>query len=413
MNKVAVIHPGTQHSWQTAYALQQLGQLEYYATSIFYQPDRWPYRVERYLPASLGRKANAQFRRFSHAGLDPALVRTSGMLEWIERIARRKGLPDLARRLDEIGNARFGRGLAQQLLRDGAYALWCYDNSALDLFKVARTTGRMRILDRTIADWRAYNAIMRPVFEQYREFFPGSAYAIPDDWIERNQAEYELADVILTGCEFAARTVRDHAGAAVASKVRVLNYCYDELLFANRAPPAPRQAKAPLRFLFVGQAGVRKGIHLALEAIARIPASAATLTIVGELQVPPEVFTRYADRVTHIPTVARSDMPGLMAEADVLLFPTYFEGAGIVLYEALASGMGLIQSAQADVAVTPETGILLPDLTGEALYEAMMTAIERRDLVDTWRASAPVAALAYSFDRYRDNIAAMLDELQI
>ena len=45
--KVAVFHPGTQHSWQTAFALQQLGRLQWYATSIFYKPDSLPYLLER------------------------------------------------------------------------------------------------------------------------------------------------------------------------------------------------------------------------------------------------------------------------------------------------------------------------------------------------------------------------------
>ena len=69
--KVAVFHPGTQHSWQTALALQQLERLEWYATSIFYQPDKWPYRLEKILPRALGAKASREFRRFNHPLLDP------------------------------------------------------------------------------------------------------------------------------------------------------------------------------------------------------------------------------------------------------------------------------------------------------------------------------------------------------
>ena len=56
--KVAVFHPGTQHSWQTAYALQQLDRLEWYATSIFYKPDSMPYLLER-LPGPRRRDRDA------------------------------------------------------------------------------------------------------------------------------------------------------------------------------------------------------------------------------------------------------------------------------------------------------------------------------------------------------------------
>ena len=105
--KVAVFHPGTQHSWQTALALQQLGRLEFFATTILYQPDRWPYRLERLLPAPLGRRLNEEFQRFRFDPLDPALVQTAGLAEWIERLTSRAGLRRVSRWVDRIGNRRF------------------------------------------------------------------------------------------------------------------------------------------------------------------------------------------------------------------------------------------------------------------------------------------------------------------
>ena len=105
--QVTVFHPGTQHSWQTALALQQLGRLESYHTSIFYQPEHMPYRLEQLLPAPFGRRLAAEFRRFSHPGLDPALVTTGGLAEWAERIAARAGLRGLAQQIDRFGNRRF------------------------------------------------------------------------------------------------------------------------------------------------------------------------------------------------------------------------------------------------------------------------------------------------------------------
>ena len=93
---VAVFHPGTQHSWQTAYALQQLGRLAWYATSIYYQPGRFPYMLEN-LPGPAGVRFGAAVRKFAHPALDPARVRTSGLIEWLERIAFVSGRRDQAR----------------------------------------------------------------------------------------------------------------------------------------------------------------------------------------------------------------------------------------------------------------------------------------------------------------------------
>jgi glycosyltransferase involved in cell wall biosynthesis len=409
--KVAVFHPGTQHSWQTARALQELGKLEWFATSIFYQPERWPYVLER-LPSPLGPRLHREFRRFSAPALDPALVRTSGIAEWLERLAIRAGFHRVAGWLDATGNRRFGRALARSLRSPAPFALWGYNASSLDAFLVAKREGRLCVLDRTIGDWRSYNLAMDALEDRYGDWFVAGERRQGAAVVERESAEHELADRILVGSEFAAGAVRQFAeGPAIAAKVEVLEYCYDDLLFGALPAPSPMPAGRPVRFLFLGQAIPRKGIHLALEAISRFPPNEAELTIVGALKIPPGVFSPYADRVRYLPTVPRAEVPALMAAHDVLLFPTYFEGAGLVLYEALAAGMALIQSDRASIAVTPETGVLLESLTSDALVAAMHLAVSDRARLNEWRANAQRSARRYTFEGYRNRIAALLEVL--
>ncbi|MEP7221297.1 MAG: glycosyltransferase family 4 protein [Novosphingobium sp.] len=410
--QVAVFHPGTQHSWQTAAALQDLGRLEFYATSIFYQPERFPYLLER-LPR-IGAHLHREFRRFSHPALDPALVRTSGLTEWAERIAARTGLRRTAGWLDAYGNRRFVSAIAADLRSDREFALWGYNGSSLTSFELARSQGRRCILDRTNGDFRIYNAMMADLREAYGDWFLPTELAEPAANIARDAREYELADTILVGCDFAAQTIRDaEPHPAIAAKLQVMDYCYDEALFGGAPAPLPVPRSGPVRFLFLGTAIPRKGIHHVLEAIARLPADQAELTIVGDLRVPARAFAPFASRVTHIPTVARADVPAIMRAHHVFLLPSYFEGAGITLYEALASGMALIQSRNCAHAVTPETGIMLDRIDTDSLHQAMLDAIADRDRLDAWRAAAPVRAQDFSFARYRDGIAALLERMGI
>ena len=410
--QVTVFHPGTQHSWQTALALQQLGRLDSYRTSIFYQPERWPYRLERFLPAPLARRAAAEFRRFSHPGLDPALVQTVGFAEWAERIAARAGLRGLALAIDRIGNRQFVRHLAGSINSERAFALWGFNGSSLSSFELAQQTGRTCILDRTNGDFRIYNAMMDDIAERYGDWFLPIERQVSAADIEADEREYQLADAILVGSPFAAATIREAVvDQTVQAKLRVLNYCYDEALFGHLPAPVPTSKTAPVRFLFMGLAIPRKGFHHVLEAIARISRSEAELTIVGDLKVPPKMFAPYADRVTWIPPVARADVPAIMARHDVLVLPSYFEGAGIVLYEALAAGCALIQSDRCALAVTPETGIMLDSVNTDAVEAAMRAAIADRDRLAAWRSAAQAEAQNYTFARYRENIAGLLAEL--
>ena len=409
--QIGVFHPGTQHSWQTALALQQLGRLEWYATSIFYQPDLWPYRLERLLPGRLGDRLHREFSRFSQPALDPRLVRTSGMAEWAERIAARAGLHRMAQQIDRLGNRRFVGKLAQQLHSDRAFALWGYNGSSRSSFELARQLGRPTILDRTIGDPRSYNVAMAALQDRYGEWFLETERAILAAAIADDQAEYELADAIVVGSEYAAATIREHGGVQVAAKVRVLPYCYDEALFGTQPPPQEVSRDGPLRFLFIGLANPRKGFHHLLEAIARIPRSAAELTIVGDLRVPRQVFARYADRVNYIPTVPRSAIPQIMADHHVLVFPSYFEGSALSLIEALASGLAVIQTRASGNGATPDCGIVLDHPDTDALHGAMMAVIDARDKLDSWRHAAQSEAAKYTFANYRSNIAALLSDL--
>lgn len=411
--KVAVFHPGTQHSWQTAAALQDLGALQFYATSIFYKPDQWPYRIERYLPEGLRAKVHREFSRFEHRALDPALVKTIGMFEWLERFASRSGYNRLAVRLDQMGNRRFSKLLESEIRAPQPFALWGYNSSSLESFHAAREAGRTTILDRTIGDWRYYNHEMAPVFERYADWFPDGYKDMESLVINRDDEEYAAADIILCGSEFCGKTVREWSPVpGVADKVRVLPYCFDAGLFESVPPPKPVDRNAPVRFLFVGQVGMRKGIHHVLEAFAQLPPGSAELTLVGQMQITKAAFAPYRDRVTYLPTVPRSAIPGIMAEHHAMIFPSYFEGSSLSLLESLASGLALIQTSQAGNGVTPDTGIELARPDTELTLAAMLQVIEDRDKLDHFRAHAQGEARNYSFARYRENIAALLGEIE-
>lgn len=409
--QVTVFHPGTQHSWQTALALQQLGRLESYRTSIFYQPGKFPYNLLNWLPQGLARRLEAEFARFQHLGLDPALVHTAGLLEWAERIAARAGQPRLARGLDTWGNRRFAKQMARAIASPRPFALWGYNASSLSSFELGKAAGRSLILDRTIGDFRQYNLLMDHVAETHGAWIYKVDRRIPASQIDRDQREYELADVILAGSTFCAATVRQWGGAAIAGKVRVLPYCFDEALFSAAPAPQPLISGAPLKFLFIGQISPRKGVQHLLEAIAQIPASAASLTMVGEMRIPARTFAPYADRVTYIPTVARAAIPAIMAEHHVLVFPSYFEGSALSLLEALASGMGVIQTRAAGNGASAASGIVLDEPSTDGVLAALHAAIDDPARVDGWRIAARQEAQNYTFERYRKNIAVLLGEL--
>ena len=407
--KVAVLHPGTQHSRQTALALQQLGRLAFLATGMFSADRDALDRLAQGLPRPLASRLQRERARFAFAALDPSHVLTFPRYELPERLARRAGLRGLAERLDLTGNRGFGHRVARLVQAEGPFAMWGFDGSAFASFADPRCAGMPRILDRTIADGRHWNAELSAIRETHGDWLLPGERGWSEAQIARDEAEYRHATHILCGSPFAAETVRRYARSeGVAAKLRVLPYPFDAALFGNAPAPRPVGKGEPVQFLFVGQVTARKGIHHLLEAIARLDILDAQLTVAGPIEVPRKMLAPYADRVSFVGPVARADVPALMQRHHVLVLPSHFEGSAIVLPEAMASGLALIHTQASGLGASDVSGILLDRPSADGVKAAMAALCANRDRLLEMRRAAQVESAARSFAAYRDRIAHFL-----
>jgi glycosyltransferase-like protein len=79
--------------------------------------------------------------------------------------------------------------------------------------------------------------------------------------------------------------------------------------------------------------------------------------------------------------IANSELPALYRSADAFVFPSLKEGWGLVVLEAIASGLPIITSNQAPFTefLTPDQALLIDPTSPENIAEAMQ-AIRRSDL---------------------------------
>jgi glycosyltransferase involved in cell wall biosynthesis len=115
--------------------------------------------------------------------------------------------------------------------------------------------------------------------------------------------------------------------------------------WARVAPP--RAPDGTLRLLFVGRLVGFKALDLALEALARAADPALRLTVVGDGPIGARWRARAAalglDTImTWQPWRPRADLPALYAVHDALLFPSLRDSGGLVVLEALASGLPVV-----------------------------------------------------------------------
>src|SRR5262249_4723856 len=116
--------------------------------------------------------------------------------------------------------------------------------------------------------------------------------------------------------------------------------------------------------LFVGDIrSPRKNLDSVLHALARVPD--LTLIVVGKLERSP--FPHLAQKLNIPDRVIflgyRPDVSRLMRAADFFLSPSRYEPFGLVVLEALASGLPVITASTVGAAalVTPNCGRVIPD----------------------------------------------------
>jgi glycosyltransferase involved in cell wall biosynthesis len=131
----------------------------------------------------------------------------------------------------------------------------------------------------------------------------------------------------------------------------------------------PRGARlAPPRLLYAGRLLYWKGVHIAIEAFARLQSRVpdARLTIVGDGAERDRLHTLAAsrnirDHVDFIPRLPRPRLFDLYASHDLLIFPSLHDSSGGVVLEALAHGLPVVclDLGGPKEIVSPESGVIV------------------------------------------------------
>ncbi len=148
-----------------------------------------------------------------------------------------------------------------------------------------------------------------------------------------------------------------------------------ELAHFAKIPPA--SFASPYKLLMIGRVVEQKGHARALEALQKITDIPCMLTIVGEGEKK-EQLMQYAkelglgDRVMWKP--ATENAAAAYADADIVLAPSRWEGLGIVILEALASGRLVIASRVGgipEIISDRENGVLVEAEDSRQLAQAI------------------------------------------
>jgi glycosyltransferase involved in cell wall biosynthesis len=213
------------------------------------------------------------------------------------------------------------------------------------------------------------------------------------------------ADRVITGTEAAAAELRAYTRLP-SSLVRVVPYGVDP----NTLVPGEEPTTSVLReyglsgtpyVLWVGSLEPRKGVGVLVAAMARLAAVGKTTALVlagyagwqNARLIPPEQRAQLGESLHQLGPVPEADLQALYAGATVFAFPSFHEGFGLPVLEAMAAGTPVVASDIAALReVAGEAAVLVPpgdvQQWAGAIEDVLASHSRRAELADAGRRRA-------------------------
>ncbi len=306
------------------------------------------------------------------------------------------------------------RRLAQLGSRSAVDAVYAYEDGALATFQQAKQMGLKCIYDLPIAYWETGRRLMLEEAERVPAWAGTLGGGIQDSpaKLERKTKELELADVVIGPGSF----VMDSIPAWAAGKPTIVSP-FGSPITTPATNPSQRPTGTthrPLRVLFAGSMGQRKGLGDLFAAIKLLNRTDIELVVLGHLMAPMEFYREVLPAFTYEPSRPHDQVLALMRTCDVFCLPSIVEGRALVMQEAMSQGLPLIITANtggADLIKEGETGFLVPIRDPQAIAEKLTWFLDNRSAIPAMGQQAQAHAATYTWERYGTTIVDALHTL--
>jgi len=351
--------------------------------------------------AALNAFSEIRRRRFN-AALRP-FVRTWPWLEIGRLISNRAGLKILTKQgkgpfhVDSVVQNldKHVSGKLKVAAKKGLNAVYGYEDTTIFSFKEAKRLGLQCLYDLPIGYWRTAHRLLQAERQRWPEWAPTIIGL--NDWEEkllRKEEELQMADKIFVASTFTANSLKEFPGKL--APVYVIPYGFPPVSNENRKYEDFTNGR-PLKLLFVGSLSQRKGIA-DLFSVVKDLGDKVELTLVGSKPAHTcDVLENALVEHRYIPSLPHNEILQLMRENDVFVFPSLFEGFGLVITEAMSQGTPVIttdRTAGPDLIEHGKNGWLIEAGSTIALKNAIENLLQNPHCIaDAGRAAMATAKL--------------------
>lgn len=308
-------------------------------------------------------------------------------------------------------NERFQEGIPQALISQ-CDAVIGFDTSSWILIQRAHKAGKKFILDASIA----HPLEKEKVYEQLRKDYPAwQQQLVPksDQEIDLEMQEMNTANHIVAATSFTRNTYI--AQGVPAEKISINPYGIHLDFFTSKwiGGKQKRNSKT-IVFAFLGILSARKGIPWLCKVWQpfhnRFPNT--TLLLGGYGLFPAGVEIPNGVEVAGF--IEPTERTQWLQQADVFVFPSFFEGFAQVIIEAMSCGLPVITTTHT---VGPEVihngveGFVMQPGDDDALHNAMQYFVQHEDQMETMGRAAREKVLPFTWDAYGDRYQHLIQQV--
>jgi glycosyltransferase involved in cell wall biosynthesis len=298
----------------------------------------------------------------------------------------------------------FDRAVARRLpklkARHNADTVYAYEDGALETFMQAKSLGMKCIYDLPIAYWETGRQLMLEEAVRLPRWAVTLGGGIQDspNKLARKTRELELADVVVGPGSFVMNSLPAWARSKQAVMVP-----FGSPKGVEEFQTAEIQIKRPLRVLFVGALGQRKGLGDLFEAMRLLNRSDIELVLLGTPLASLDFYRQELPNFTYEPGRPHDQVLALMRTCDVFCLPSIVEGRALVMQEAMSQGLPLLitpNTGGEDLIIEGRTGFLIPIRSPEAIAEKLTWFAENRTTIPIMGQHARTHAAHYTWEKY-------------
>lgn len=404
--KIIVAHPGRQHSFRVATALEHNGMLFKYATTVYDKDSSILMKICKLFLQ--GDSLNRAKKRKCPDVSDEKILQFEELRGLLHlALIRLDKKQSFQRRYGASISRKFQKKLAKYIIENDVDCVISYDTNSDYLFDILseKAPDVIKVIDNAHPCRNYLYKVYNDKLETSGAFvktYEACGYLLDKDKAAKYGIEAKKADIHIVASSFSKKAAMFND--IPENHIIVAPYGVDKQVFH----PFEKKYDRGLKILFVGEINQRKGILQILEAAKQLVGQNVEFNLIGTgHEATPELYEPYSQYVNLLGRVSFEVLQEMYGTSHIFIFPSMGEGFGLVIPEALSSGLPVISSRNCsgpDIIKDGYNGFLIDAGSTEQLVEKIRWFMEHMEMLPQMQENALASIKDMTWEKYEQTL---------